>query len=112
MYRSCIFGLLATGIGVVGVAQAAGDLQAGLGIQRNPIFRDAAANDGAKVDGGPVSRCVPLRDYLRTFWNCFLPAEGKWARDGFPGAVHLEARLGGGIDRFLGRRSGGAILAL
>ena len=77
-------------------------MQAWLGIQGGPIFSDAAANDGAKMERGPVGRCVALRDDVRTLRNRLLPAEGKRARDRVPGAVHMEARFGGGVGGFLG----------
>jgi hypothetical protein len=50
-------------------------MQAWLGIQGGPIFSDAAANDGAKMERGPVGRCVALRDDVRTLRNRLLPAE-------------------------------------
>ena len=81
-------------------------------MQTCPNFADATPNDGAKMDRGPLGRRVSLRDDDRTLRNRFLPAKGKRARNGLPGTVQLEARVGGGINRFLGRRSGGAILAL
>ena len=86
-------------------------MQAWLGIQVGPIFRNATENDGAKMDRGPVGRCVGLRDDVLTLRNRLLPAEGKRARDRVPGAVHMEARFGGGVAGFLGRRGGGGILA-
>ena len=79
MYRSWMFGLVAGSIGLMSGAQAteARDMQACLGIQGGPIFSDAAANDGAKMERGPVGRCVALRDDVRTLRNRLRPAERK-----------------------------------
>ena len=77
-------------------------MQAWLDIQGGPIFSDASANDGAKMDRGPVGRRVELRDDVRTLRNRLLPAEGKRARDRVSGAVHVETRSRESIGGFLG----------
>ena len=63
MHRSCIFGLLAGIIGLIGVAQAAGQqiCRPALAITGSAIFRDAATDDGAEMDRGRFGRRVTLR---------------------------------------------------
>ena len=64
------------------------------------------------MDRSRVGRCVTLRDEFRTVLrDRFLAAKGKRDRDRIPGAVHMAAAFGESLGGFLGRRSGGALLA-
>src|SRR5258707_15516846 len=78
------------------------DMQACLGIQGGPIFRDAATNAGAKMDRSLVGRSVSLRDNFRTLRDRIFPIKGKRHRDRVRGAIHVEAGFSGSVGRFLG----------
>jgi hypothetical protein len=103
MFRSCIFGLLTGGIGLVSVMQAVAQQTCSpAGIQGGPIFKDAATNAGAKMDRSLVDRCVSLRDNFRTLRDRIFPIKGKRHRDRVPGAIHVEAGFSRSVRRFLG----------
>jgi hypothetical protein len=103
MFRSCIFGVLTGGMGLVSVMQAVAQqtCMPALAFKEVRFFRDAATNAGAKMDRSLVGRCVSLRDNFRTFRDRIFPIKGKRHRDRVPGAIHVEAGFSGNIGRFL-----------